>query len=472
MGFAYQAFPRFKHTSLALPPLAWTSLGLMLAGLLGRSVAEPLAETLLWAGPVAIMSTWLEVIAISLFAAVVLATWKASGKGLAFYDGYILAALGWFVLQAVAEALYLRATLAAGSQEELVDLVATWQGALRDVQIHGFALLMILGVSQRMLHNFYGFPAPNVRLSLAVLACLNLGVAGEATGLVLMRSAGHAWAGLWYASTVLLTGSVLTLAWNWRIFGPAAEPDRSLKFVRAAYAWLLISLGMLLALPVYQFLVLPWLAPEGAATHLGFSHAYYGAVRHSITVGFISLMIVGVAARIVPTLNGVEISRLSALWAPFALLNGGCAMRVVAQTCTDFTPRGFPAAGVSGVLEVTGLALWGIHLWSIMAGRSRLQSVALRAEKTYQPGSPITAEHRVGALLDAHPELFETFVRLGFRPLANPLLRRTLARGVSVGGACRQLGVDTAEVLAELNRVVAGPPLPDTGPGCCKECHC
>ena len=43
MGFACQAFPRFKHASLALPGLAWTSLVLMLAGLVGRSVCEPLA---------------------------------------------------------------------------------------------------------------------------------------------------------------------------------------------------------------------------------------------------------------------------------------------------------------------------------------------------------------------------------------------------------------------------------------------
>src|SRR5262249_36168014 len=53
MGFAYQAFPRFKHTSLAFPRLAWASLGFMLTGLVGRSVAEPLVDVLAWAGSVA-----------------------------------------------------------------------------------------------------------------------------------------------------------------------------------------------------------------------------------------------------------------------------------------------------------------------------------------------------------------------------------------------------------------------------------
>src|SRR5580765_929249 len=35
MGFAYQAFPRFKHASLVFPRLAVASLGLMLTGLVG-----------------------------------------------------------------------------------------------------------------------------------------------------------------------------------------------------------------------------------------------------------------------------------------------------------------------------------------------------------------------------------------------------------------------------------------------------
>jgi hypothetical protein len=456
MGFAYQAFPRFKHASLAFPRLALTSLGLMLAGLVGRSVGEPLANSLPWIGPVAVASAWLEVAAIVLFAWVILATWRAAGKGLAFYDYYILASLGWFAVQAVAEAVYLAATLAAAShREELLALVAMWQGAIRDAQIHGFALLMILGVSQRILHHFYGFPAPSQRLSMAALICLNLAVTGEIAGLILMRGASGTWAGLWYASALLLTGTVVALLWNWRIFGRASEADRSLKFLRAAYAWLLISLGMLVLVPAYQFFLLPQLAPSSEAASLGFSHAYYGAIRHAITVGFISLMIVGVAARVVPTLNGVDIRRLTPLWCPFLLLNVGCALRVVGQTLTDFTPHAFPVTAVSGVLEVAGLALWGVHLWAVMAGRPRYRlSVAV----PYVPGAIIEAGHTVGEVLDRYPELLETFLALGFWPLANPLLRKTVARHVSIGQACRQVGRKPGEVVEALNHArVAGP---------------
>ncbi|HZU38933.1 MAG TPA: DUF1858 domain-containing protein [Gemmataceae bacterium] len=272
----------------------------------------------------------------------------------------------------------------------------------------------------------------------------------------LMRLAGHAWAGLWYAAVLLLAGSVTAFVWNWRSFGPAGRPDRTLKFIRAAYTWLLISLTMLALLPVYQFAVLPWLAPTSLSATIGFSHVYYGAIRHAITVGFVSLMIMGVAARVVPTLNGVDAARLSRLWVPFLLLNAGCALRVTTQALTDFTPHAFAVTGLSGVLEVTGLALWAVHLWSIMAGCPHLRSAAGETEpaQPYRPGSVILATHRVGEVLDAQPALLDMLIGLGFRPLANPLLRRTVARRVTLRQACEQLGLDELEVLATLNRAV------------------
>jgi hypothetical protein len=109
MGFAYQAFPRFKHTTLAHPRLARATLALMLLGIVVRSLGEPLASTWAPASGAAIAAAWLEVIAICLFVFVILRTWRRSGRGLAFYDYYVLSALAWFVVQAIGEAVYLAA---------------------------------------------------------------------------------------------------------------------------------------------------------------------------------------------------------------------------------------------------------------------------------------------------------------------------------------------------------------------------
>jgi hypothetical protein len=453
MGFAYQAFPRFKHTSLAWPRLAFFSWGAMLAGIIGRSVFEPWVTDAPWTRLPALVGSLFEVLAVCLFVGIILKTWRRSGKPMAVYDYYILSALIWFVIQAIYDAAYFAGTAWTADREALLDLVAGWQGSLREIQIHGFALLMILGVSQRIFPHFYGMAAPSARQAVIGLIVLNVAVIGVSTGLVLMHYGGHAWAALWYASVLLLAGTVVTLVRGWHVFAATEESDRSLKFLRAAYVWLFLSLSMLILLPVYQYGLLTWLAPESASARLGFSHAYYGAIRHAITVGFISLMIVGVAAKVVPTLNGVDVRALSQLWAPFVLLNFGCALRFTSQTATDFTSSAFPFAGVSGVLEVSGLALWGVHLWLIMMGRAPARATV--PEVKLAPGTPILTSHRVGDVLNCYPYLLDTFLAFGFRPLANPLFRRTVARFVTIEQACRQVGVDSGEFLQALNATIA-----------------
>ena len=421
-----------------------------------RSLAQPVGSQWAWAWWLAVGASLLEVLAIGMFAWIITATWRSSGKPLAFYDYYILSALAWFVVQAVYESVYLTATLSA-TGPELVSLVATWQAPLRDAQVHGFALLMILGVSQRIFHHFYALPQPNRRLSLALLPVLNLAILGEMLGLILMRVDSRGWGALWYLSAIVLALAAAVLVKSWRIFSVAEDHDRSLKFLRMAYVWLFISLGMLVLLPLYQFVVLTPLAAESHAARIGFSHAYYGAIRHAITVGFVSLMIVGVSAKVVPTLNGVSTARLSPLWGPFVLLNLGFALRVVGQTLTDFVQPAFPVVGVSGLLEVSGLALWGGHLLLIMAGRPRLCGTDDAPKTSSLSNGMVSAESLVGEVLDRYPELLPTFLARGFSMLSNPQLRRTIARVVTIERACRRLDVDLDDFLADLNRQIAGP---------------
>jgi hypothetical protein len=285
------------------------------------------------------------------------------------YEFYLLCALFWFVVQTMYTAVHFTALALAPTEESLLARISVWQAPLRDLQIHGFALLMILGVSHRILDKLYHLPQPSARRSLVVLALLNLAVLAEAGGFVAMRTWGHQYVGLWYGGVILLFGAVAALVWSWRLDRPVWRPDRSIKFIRAAYGWLLLSLAMLVLLPAYQFGLLRVFAPDSQAAAIGFSHAYYGAIRHAATVGFISMMILGVAAKFVPVFTGVDGRTLTNLWAPFVLLNTGCAMRVVFQTLTDFTPAAFPVAGVSGLLEVTALAIWGAHLAGLMLQR-------------------------------------------------------------------------------------------------------
>src|SRR5262249_27573226 len=143
-----------------------------------------------------------------------------------------------------------------------------------------------------------------------------------------------------------------------------------LPFIRAAWAWSLIALTLLALLPLYT-----------AAKGVVFSHAYFGAYRHAFTVGFISLMIVGVSSKIVPVLSGLSPSQIGSLRATFWLMNIGNGLRVAFQILTDSYPWAYPVMAASAWIEVAGLAIWAVDLWMAMGRRpvlaARLRDVPL-----------------------------------------------------------------------------------------------
>ncbi len=449
MGFAYQAFPRMKHTSLWRPDLANLTFYLMVGAILMRAVGEPLFQYPLFRN-MALISSGTEVIAIGLFVTIIFNTLRRSGKPLETHDLYILTALVFFVLQAVYEAGLLYASTAAATRDQLLAIISTWQAPLRDIQIHGFAMLMIMGVGLRMFPALFGFHKPGRRMSRRSLYLLITAITGEVLGFLMMRMTGErAWAALWYASVILLAATSMGLTLRWGLLARPTERDRSTKFIRAATFWLHTSMVLLVAAPLYMTRFLPnapLVSPSGqAAIDMHFSHAYYGAVRHAITVGFISLTILGMAAKVVPTLNGVDIRRLRGLWLPFTLVNAGCLMRVAFQIGTDFSESAYPIAGVSGLLEVTGIAIWCAHLWRIMNGW-RPGEGAESARPTR-----ISADHKVGQVIEWFPETLDVLLAKGFTPLANPILRRTIARAVSLRMAASQQNLDLECLLTELN---------------------
>jgi hypothetical protein len=271
----------------------------------------------------------------------------------------------------------------------------------------------------------------------------------------------HHFAGLWYASVVLLAVVSMTLTFQWGLLARPAERDRSTKYIRAAIYWLHTSMVMLVGVPIYMYVFLPQssvISPSGlAAVEMHFSHAYYGAVRHAITVGFISLTILGMAAKVVPTLKGVDVRRLPALWLPFVLVNTGCALRVLFQVLTDLDLRAYPIAGVSGLFEVTGIAVWGAHLWRIM---NRAEAADERHDATVEITGgqlAITGDTTVATVIARFPETLPVLIAKGFTPLENPWLRKTLARTITLRAAARMKGLDPETLVAELQNAASTP---------------
>ncbi|HVX61781.1 MAG TPA: DUF1858 domain-containing protein, partial [Pirellulales bacterium] len=132
--------------------------------------------------------------------------------------------------------------------------------------------------------------------------------------------------------------------------------------------------------------------------------------------------------------------------------NTGCTLRVVGQVLTDFSPRAFAMAGVSGLLEVSGLTIWGLHLWRVMSGRAGAGLTARQDAGPEIPDGPIEPGYTVAAVLERYPALLETFLRHGFTTLANPQFRRSIARVVTIARACSRMDVDCRLFVEALNR--------------------
>jgi hypothetical protein len=378
MGFAYQAFPRFRHTTLAKPRWAEASFWLMLTGIMIHTLAQTWASVP-FLRPLGLMSGVMELIAVTIFLNVIIQTERQTPRHadspircdarVAFTDSlirrfadspfflFVITGLLMFWLQAALSPILFWSLATAPDEKTLIARVATWLVPFRDVQFIGFAMMMIFGVSLRLLPPAYGLQSSRFTFHVSrIYAVLLASFLADITCWVLMRTTGIHWfgIGLQLAYLGFLIAGALT-AFTLGVFGKSADPDRSLKFVRAAYAWLMIALVML-----------NFMHPYNVMTGQRFSHAYFGGFRHALTVGFITMMIMGISAKIVPTLRGWDARRLNALWLPFLLINLGNALRVTTEIATDFTPAIFPLMGISGFFEVTALLLWGIDLWRTM----------------------------------------------------------------------------------------------------------
>ena len=181
-----------------------------------------------------------------------------------------------------------------------------------------------------------------------------------------MTTGVHWWHAANSISYIILLVAAIGTPLQFGLFKRVGVRDRSLKFIRAAYIWFIVAALLLAFGPYYMFgIYLPMTGGENP-----FSHAYFSAYRHALTVGFIMMMIVGISAKVVPVFSGTDMRKTSSLWTVFILLNLGNAWRITSQITNDFYPQGFWVIGVSGFIELTALGLWGYELVkNIQAGK-------------------------------------------------------------------------------------------------------
>jgi uncharacterized protein involved in response to NO len=450
MGFAYQAFPRFKHTDLWRPRLAFSALPLMLAGIVLQTVAHMWIPVSL---SIEILAATIQLLAVINFGTVIVMTARVAKKP-ENYDRFVYAALFWFIVAAIANPIIFKLFELPGDRQQLLFNLATFNIPYRDVQLLGIAVVMILGVSLRLLPHAYGFSEPSRSWQRFIFWSVNGALCAGVILFIAGMSGGNHWllAAHWLTTILLLAVAVGT-PFQYRLFGsvPENENDRGLKFIRAAHIWFIAATAMLVFTPVYNFAI--YMPLTGSRSP--FSHAFFGAYRHALTVGFIMMMIVGVSSKVVPTLSGVDVRRARSLWPTFVLLSLGNVTRVSFQIATDFSPQAYQIMGISGFIEVVGLALWGYELVANIREGKKLEKGS-RSPRIVRQALEITPSTKVGDVLAHYPPSLQVFLQHGFTPLRNPVLRKTMARAISIEQACRRENVDMRALISELEAMIDG----------------
>lgn len=206
----------------------------------------------------------------------------------------------------------------------------------------GFMVPFVWGFSAKWLPIFIGLRESNHRLLLGGVAVLVAGVVCGVCG--------------WLRPATVLAALASLLAIQ--ALGIFATPQKPAKtqgvhssfpfFVRSAYVWLLVAAGLGI-----------WAA--NAANPSGI----WGASRHALTVGFISMMVFCVAQRVLPAFSGMRLLFSPKLmFAALLLLTCGCAVRVSGEALAyqEILPAAWSWLPYSAVMELSAVTLFAVNL--------------------------------------------------------------------------------------------------------------
>ena len=133
MGFAYQAFPRFKHSALWRPGLAYTALPLMAVGICLQTIGHLIAPQS-WFLELGVAGGVVIFLAVAIFAVVITQTLRRAHKPEP-YDRFVFASLAWFAVAALVNPLVFWLFEGAQTREEFLYHVSSFDIPYRDVEL-------------------------------------------------------------------------------------------------------------------------------------------------------------------------------------------------------------------------------------------------------------------------------------------------------------------------------------------------
>jgi hypothetical protein len=368
----------------------------------------------------------LLVVAAVLFGVSVL--WSLWGRGQKplLWHGFVLAMLGWlwgwsgcdWALRLKYEGL---AVLPDGARNLLIVL-----------PVLGFAANAIYGFGIRLIPGLLNIGNLRPRCFATTLAMHNVGLV-----LSLLPWYGVGIAG----AAMMLLGALIYLEGQ---NGLRSKPSRQIfgidprghVLIRVAFFWLVAGLAMV---------VVQHIRP-------GLPHAFSGAWRHALTVGFITTMILGVAQRMLPVFIKQPLASNRLMLVSAGLIIVGNAGRVTLELATIGEWKwAFRLMGVTGLLELSALAMFAFNLiWTVRNRRH-----------IYLADDALRTDTRVREAVNVRPQLQHYLRRIGVTMLDDAPF---IAPSLTFGAMALAWGKQPEELLSELAAIEEKEPTTGQGP--------
>jgi hypothetical protein len=384
MGIAFHALPRITGVGGGPPRFSKLAFWLMAGGVVLRNFGQPF--NLAPVGRIAsLLSGVAELAAGCLFAVFVADLVRRTPAGkygrkdpflalLAFGTACFLAALVIGAVQSVWLAGHLETALPAA-------LVEPFYFAA----LYGFLLGWVYAFAYRVVALFLGLAAPAAGPAWAALGLQAAGVSAflaawipglPDSGAAWLRDAGMSGAAL--SAIVFVLGAKLLS----RPVQPALAPRGNPLFaIRAAFGCLILwAVLEIAAVIVARTTVIP-------AQNLWWADA----ARHLFTIGFVTMIIIGMSLRILPVFSGKTLWSAKLAYATYALILGGVALRLL-QYPAAFHAKLYEAGSWMGVLVVAGLVLFTVNLVKTMRAKPLSRStlpVAAPAPRAFVSSLPV-----------------------------------------------------------------------------------
>ncbi len=193
-----------------------------------------------------------------------------------------------------------------------------------------------------------------------------------------------------------------------------------------AFFWLVVSLMLMTGGLMYE-----------TSVQQPLPHAYMGAVRHALTVGFMTTLILGVGQRLLPVLDHTVLA-LPRLAVPILILIGtGNFLRVGSEMAIVATPAAFPVMPFSALLEWFALLLFFISCVSTM----------YHADPLLKRGS-VTKRSSLAVLLAEYPWIEDRLVSYGSEYVERA---RSVPQELTIETFAKIEGYDAIRFVAEVN---------------------